>query len=285
VLLILPAVSKVRELSHRVECQNRLKRLAQALHIHHDLKGVFPGLGGYRNELNYLLIQRPEGPTEGQRLGLGDPLAMPENQPGSWIYQILPYWDADAFARVRGSNPTGHGVRFRNLLCPARGRVGLLETPDRDPWFPETAYSSVPSGQRLWARSDYTANGRLLPVRGEPLVRLSNHKPGLGNAILVGEKWLDPRTYASGGWWMDGPALVGGLISARIGSLICPDSLPGPFHPDAPQIQGWGSAHRAGAHFLFADGQVRFIRHGISQDLLKRLLGPALELPNNLEFN
>lgn len=42
VALLLPAVQSAREAARRVDCQNRIRQLALATHLHHDAKGYFP---------------------------------------------------------------------------------------------------------------------------------------------------------------------------------------------------------------------------------------------------
>jgi hypothetical protein len=278
--VLVPGVLKVRELSHRVECQARLKRLGQALMSHHDLRGVFPSVGGHLDEANYLVLTRPDGTAAGQRLGLGSVGVAPEDQPGSWIYQLLPHFDAAAARAVTPGQPTGLGLGIKDLGCPSRGRPPLLSTPECDPLFPKVRYSSMPAGQFLWGRTDYAANGRLLPPRGDPLVRFSNFKPGLANAILVGEKALDTRGYTTGGWLQDGPALVGGATSVRTATSLHRDAADPCLDVQSPAVNGWGSPHSVGTHFLFASGHVRLVRHTLSDELLGRLMGPSNALPN-----
>lgn len=278
--ILVPGVLKVRELAHRVECQAHLKHIGQAMLSYHDLRGVFPSVGGYLDEPNYLAIHRPDGTTPGERLGLGALRVAPEDQPGSWVYQLLPHLDAAAVRELTPERPTGEGLVVKELGCPSRGRPLLLATPEFDPLLPKVRYSSLPAGQINWGRSDYAANGRLLPARGDPLVRFSNFKPGVANAILIGEKALDTRAYASGGWLQDGPALVGGPCNVRTTTTLYRDSADLCLDLNSPALAGWGSPHSAGTHFLFASGHVRLIRHNLPVELLGRLLGPSNSLPD-----
>ena len=44
--MLLPAVQMVRESARRIECQNQIKQMALAWHMHHDTIGHFP-TGGW----------------------------------------------------------------------------------------------------------------------------------------------------------------------------------------------------------------------------------------------
>ena len=267
-------VHHLRELSHRVECQHRLQRIGLAMLAHHENRGVFPGEGGYGNESESLVIRGVGDEGQPMRLGLGVPYATPETQSGSWLYQILPYLNNDRLAQTRGSRGGGSDLVIQKVLCPSRGRPELLDTPATDPLLAGVSYESNPPGLMRWGRTDYAGNGRLLAKRGAAMVCICNTEPGLANAILIGEKALDVRAYATGGWLLDGPALVGGPTCVRNGTSITRDACAA-LTLDSPVRSGWGAAHYRGAHFLFAAGQVRLIQHDLSETTLKRLLGPS----------
>jgi hypothetical protein len=279
-LLLVAATGKVRELANRVECQHRLKRIGLALMQHHDQRGIFPSVGGYRDEEAYLVVNRGNCHPGTQKLGLGSPFASPEEQSGSWLYQLLPYLDDSAARQLTADQPTGVNLGIKELMCPSRGRPAIIETTATDPLFPRVSYSSVPAGLMTWGRTDYAANGLILPGRGDPLIRFSNVRPGLAHAVLVGEKALDTRAYMTGGWIEDAPAFAGGPTCVRKGIQLQRDGIDPNLAFQSPAVTGWGSPHASGTHFLFAAGQVRLVRHNLSEELLRRLLGPSNSLPN-----
>lgn len=74
-MVLLPAVQAARESARRVQCKNNLKQLALACYSHHDVHRFFPsgGWGWY-------------WAGDADR-GFG------REQPGGWIYNVLPYFE------------------------------------------------------------------------------------------------------------------------------------------------------------------------------------------------
>ena len=71
--LLLPAVQAAREAARRTQCLNQIKEMTLGCINHHDTQGHFP-TGGW----GWNLVGDPDR-------GFG------EDQPGGWIYNILPF--------------------------------------------------------------------------------------------------------------------------------------------------------------------------------------------------
>lgn len=120
--LLLPAVQVAREAARRTQCKNNLKNIAMACLDHESSHKVFP-YGGWGFGW------------------MGDPdQGVGAQQPGGWIYAIMPFMEEDAVARLGAGLPwekkkeelgkqMAHVVKVFN--CPSR-RSGL-DQPSRSP--------------------------------------------------------------------------------------------------------------------------------------------------------
>jgi prepilin-type processing-associated H-X9-DG protein len=263
--LLVPAVQRVREVARRLSCSNHLKQTGLALHQHHDLHSVLPSNGGWDGQQR---IRATNGqPTavytheQGRRSpfywGVGDPALSPHDQTGSWSYAILPFLEHENLYRNRAwTEPV------RLYICPSR-RFAQAQVPVND------AYGRYEGGGWAWGKSDYAANGWVISERPRCL-RLADLVDGMSHTLLVGEKAMDPQNYMRPTWYWDEPFFTGGSGGTqRSGARVLPD-MAGLLFRD-----NWGSAHAAGAQFLFADGSVRLITYITPIATMQALLTPG----------
>jgi len=212
---MLPAVQAARESARRASCQNNLKQISLAILMHHEEHSSCPA-GGW----GHRWVGIP---------GRGSGAA----QPGSWIYNILPYVEQGAlhdlgFGLAGAAADEAYSQRLTTPLqlfvCPSRRGIWTwpaLASYIRDP-KPFGHVSRV-------ARSDYAINGGSSHVLSHPGpdslsigdtseywrdttyvrafsgvshlrigVNLASAVDGTGKTYLVGDKSLDPLHYEDG---------------------------------------------------------------------------------------
>ncbi len=112
--LLLPAVNMAREAGRKVTCQNNLKQLSAACAQHSIQIGCYP-TGGWGSPW----------------VGIPD-YGTGQNQPGGWIYQILPYMDQTALhdlgkggsvSLTSTASVTRVSTALPILYCPTRRAV------------------------------------------------------------------------------------------------------------------------------------------------------------------
>ena len=229
VALLLPAVQAAREAARRAQCQNNLKQTALALLMHHDANAAFP-TGGW----GHRWVGVPDR-------GSG------ERQPGSWLYQILPFSEQPGLYDL-GRGETGaaaHLAYSQRLETP----VAMFTCPSRRtsrawPIDDNLAYvrNPLPYGEaEVVARSDYAINGGASHIfsfsgpstfaegespnfwRSAPTVAkftgISHLRRGVAirtivdgtsRTYLVGEKQIEPLHYDTGLSPGDNESMYGG---------------------------------------------------------------------------
>ncbi len=277
IALLLPAVQAAREAARNVQCKNNLRQLALGCLLHEERQERFPATGflpyGYRYAGD---------PDKGFR----------EEQPGSWIYNILPYIEQTALRELGAGLPdaqrreTGRIVCetvLSTIFCPSRTR------PMATPYTVASQYQfSNINRPSVFVRSDYAGNagsrlgggvsdnnsgnqsGVLFTRGGLPAATI---RDGLSNTYLVGEKYLMPDRY------MDGASAANdqGWVVGHDWDVIRwtdphPDFLP---RQDAPGLLGsqknFGGPHPGNFNMAMSDGSVRAISYGIDSETHYRL--------------
>jgi len=278
--LLLPAVQQAREAARQMQCSNNLKQMVLACQTHEATNQFFPS-GGWHY---HIVGDADRGPGR--------------NQPGSWIYSILPFLEQSALynlsalgeapnqtasATKKSKNQTLLQTPLSFLNCPSRRRATL---------YPISSSYTIHncSGVSSCVRSDYAGN-----FGGEnsaceafldlnyPAATSSYNWPeqanstgvifrysqmesakiydGLSNTFLAGEKYICPDHYATGGI---GSENEGAYFGDDNDNQRC--SYPAPAQDRigwAGPLNNWGSAHAGVFAMGFCDGSVQRISYSI----------------------
>lgn len=215
--ILLPAVQAAREAGRRATCQNNLRQIGTALELHVAATKRLPS-GGWGHEWTGV-------PGRGSD----------KNQPGGWVYSILPYLELDdlhelGLHQIGTAREEAYSLRLATPLsmfsCPSRRVCAIWEVAGN------YGYAGTPRpyghASRI-ARSDYAINGgssyvlsfpgpSTLEMGDDPVywrnvtyvgkfsgvshlrtaALLSSFDDGLSKTYLTGEKMIDPANYESG---------------------------------------------------------------------------------------
>ena len=289
IALLVPAVQAAREAARRTRCSNNLKQLGDACLLHLEKYNRFP-TGGWGE----MWVGLPHRGTRAE-------------QPGGWIYNILPYMDQQNMhdlgmaGTAGGDYQAGSNERIQTplaiLYCPTRRSVvgyPAVEQQARRPH--ETA--TVPEITRV-GRTDYAINGgsqQIGEVDGpdsledadsyddwpdnsnangisysRSLVMMAHVRDGASNTYLAGEKYLNPSDYTTGLDPGDNATAYSGDEEDLIRWAGGSNMVPLLDRPDVPHPHHFGSAHSGGCNFVFCDGSVHLINYAIDWQVNDRL--------------
>ncbi len=277
--LLLPAVQETRSAARRTQCHNNLRLQALAIQNHVSTFGHFPTGGwGYA------------------WLGVSD-LGNSREQPGGWVYNILPFCEQDAIHKLAPSSA-------KNPLDPLRVRefanqpLVLLNCPERRAAQPRAAHKDVQYLGSVTlttcAKSDYAINGGTVFFRSisgpnslssaivdsyawpdttslngvsflRSLVRYADITDGSSQVIAVGEKWISGNEAATNG--DDQPLYSGDCLDIRRWAIVAPAHDGNSLGSETT----FGSAHEDSAGFALCDGSVRSIAYFVDPKVFGQL--------------
>ena len=304
VALLLPAVQAAREAARRAHCSNNLKQIGVALHNYNSAHGRFPCGAAYNEQNgncnyspglstrmghNWRIFILPY--LEQAELYESIPSVSANDGNTFWIrWRVLPqhkvpvttfYCPSEDGPQLRqnmlvtywGANPGGSHNSYTGeaALSSYRGSAGNIShcghcsaidscglcTGGACPC--DTGLHSTNNGGSHFAycQKDDPSLGMLWA--NPTFVRISHIHDGTSNTLFVGESTYaqgrtdEPGCYALGHWMA--PWCVTGTVYGINGTF--PNDL---FWTGC----GFRSRHPGGAHFLIADGSVRFIDEGIN---------------------
>lgn len=276
IALLLPAVQAAREAARRGNCSAYLMQLGLACQLHADAHRHFPTGGwGFKSA--------------------GDPdRGFGADQPGGWLYNVLPYIEEAAVRELGKGEPEAD--RFAAAATAARTPISIANCPSRRAatLYPYTGkfqpFNSAPVTEAL--KTCYAANAGDIVAGGSPdsyadaetfdwtdalsatgliyarsMVRQAEVVDGLGKTYAIGEK----RTTVDGyDWGDDQHAYVGhGTDVARFTAIDlppAPDAIDGPSAP-ADLTRRFGGVHPGVCLFVMADGAVRAIDYDLDPNI------------------
>jgi prepilin-type N-terminal cleavage/methylation domain-containing protein len=186
--LTLPAIQNARETARKSQCANNLRQLGTAIQSHLSVQGIFPS-GGW----GYRWVGTPGGNIgKGRMIG-----GFRKNQPGGWLYNLLPYLDEtrlhDLGSGVTNtfSIPTTHATTLVQtplplMNCPSLHRATNYPMSDSDRPFNVDRSTWDLKG----AKSDYAINA------GSQNLSVIAGPANLTTAV----SWDQQEATGSGGW-------------------------------------------------------------------------------------
>jgi prepilin-type N-terminal cleavage/methylation domain-containing protein/prepilin-type processing-associated H-X9-DG protein len=253
IALLFPAVQSAREAARRTTCLNQLKQIGIALHSYHEALRVFPP--GY-------IYKRG---TEGNHAGFG------------WGAMILPRLEQQALydqfewnAPLWGpQNERPRKTHLAAFLCPSDpNSEGEFVMMGDDEFAMGCYVGSFGPGDM----DEFQEDRRGMFSRNS-FTRTRDVRDGLSNTMMVGERINGPfRGTTAHGVHVTYETTWSGAVreitdfSDDHGHMVLFQAGHTPNH-ELSDDRDVSAPHPHGAHFLMADGSVRFVEETIDADL------------------
>lgn len=272
IALLLPGVQQAREAARRTQCRNNLKQIGLALHNYHDIYSVFP-------PGNALSSQSPDA-------GYSVDLTTANRAAGyGWATFILPQIDQTNLynALNTGSLELCLLMQQASLRPLTQKTIPTYRCPSDIAPDTNTSrlFSNVIFGDTAVGTSNYVGvtgtrwshGADWIKTGTDPYgifwpasrVRAADITDGTSNTLMVGERnwknlaavWIGTRNYTGNG--DVGLRQHTGLTNWKINLSNSTTATP-------TSNRAFHSNHTGGAHFVLADGSVRFISESIYLD-------------------
>jgi prepilin-type N-terminal cleavage/methylation domain-containing protein/prepilin-type processing-associated H-X9-DG protein len=264
VAILLPAVQQARSAARRVNCSNNLKQMGIAMHNYHERSAVLPYAW--------------------------------DSLEGAWHCQILPFIDQTALYNTliwqEGGDGNWNSGSANEKACATAIPMFICPSyTEKLKYDNESIEGRVPCSYRVVASSNAVSDdSSTIPTgAGHPdvsleqefhdglffgcsSVRFADIKDGLSNTLMIGENYTDAEYVKDGqgmDFWAFGSPQTGGWAPGNISGTeyseiagSCYGQINARLNPTISGVimeMSFGSYHPGGAHFVFADGAVRFL--------------------------
>jgi prepilin-type N-terminal cleavage/methylation domain-containing protein len=296
IMLMLPAIQKARETANKAKCQNNLKQIGLAFHLHHDALGFFPMGGGKNTTTDPDFTSIVGTGTSGDYTRSVDVNGVPyvgRRQTLGWMYQILPYLEQYS-QWAHPDEDVVKGTPVKVYYCPSRSPedyvvtlTGLSPPKLNGPRAQYDYLGNAGTGSKngyptaSGSGSDGLTGMILRPYVGKTTnlkpqypINFNNVPDGTSNTMLVGERVMPKIWYP---WNMPGSGedavymggFAGGWSTELYGNIRTVDILAPTWDMAATTnngYNGYGSAHPSSMNALAADGAVRTVRYSKTAD-------------------
>ena len=281
--LLLPAVQAAREAARRIDCSNRLKQLALAVHNYESAYKKFPGYAGEHAPL---------------AVNIGAVGARLDMRGVPWMVQIMPYLEQNQLQnqliRIMDTNP-GTAAIAVPLQDNIKATIAQFNCPTRRdskayPLMPPFDVKYGDSG----ARTDYAMNGGSAvqpdPANAEVVLefpgvwqvntrlKMSGVVDGLSNTVMLGEKAMNRLRYRTGNCFGDRSPLAGLPEYAGVANSYVRFAARGPeadINDSCLACHDFGSSHTSGWNAALCDGSIQFISYNADLMLIRKMASAA----------
>jgi prepilin-type N-terminal cleavage/methylation domain-containing protein len=286
VALLLPAIQAAREAARRSTCQNNIRQIGLAMHLHQEAKKFFPSgrLGCDGSGCNTATTERNKSP--------------------SGFVELLPFIEETALYQVFTTDPKIGWPNSNWNTSPQKQQavqraIGLYQCPSEDVKFsnvykdtwnvPDLATGTYALCMGSLGPNDdfnkhkYSNNGVFYFWSRTKLRRVAD---GLTKTLFIGEVVEVDQPDSSNVWWYGNRSLDSLRNTASpVNSLIGQGNVQS--YSPAPGGSGYNGAfasrHTGGAHFTFGDARTQFLEENITLDIYKQLSHRDDGLPSSLQ--